>query len=327
MKNLPTLATLSLIGLVGMPAFGQSRSERVDQIAQALSTATQARSDQTRNTQPVQVSPERLMREKMTSVDFDAMPARLALEVWSQQTGVSLVVNWASLELANVDPETPITLKLNRVPAEAVIQLIVGQMQTEVFSEDRLIVDVEPWFVRVMTKRDALRRSDTRVYLIGDLLMTIPHFDGAPDFDLNAALSNTSTGGSNGGGGGGANGGGLFFADNQQPVEREPTKREKAERLMDLIRDSIEPDIWRANGGEYASIRYLNNMLIIRAPDFVHQQIGIPSSGKRSNATTSRTSSNQRAKNQQERGNRQQAPASSSGNVAGVAPRTKSLPR
>ena len=36
----------------------------------------------------------------------------------------------------------------------------------------------------------------------------------------------------------------------------------------------MEPDAWDINGGEYATIRYYQGTLIIRAPDYIHRQIG-----------------------------------------------------
>lgn len=291
MKHLPALATLSLIGLVGMPALGQSRSERVDKLTTMLATA--AASDTKSDTeyvdaktgQTIRATPAQLMRETLTNVDYDAIPGRLALEIWSNQTQVPLVVNWNSLEAQGVDTTTPITLKLNRVPAELILKLIIDQMHPDPIADDELLVDVQQWYVRVGTKRDALRRSTTKIYFIGDLLMSIPNFDKAPKFDLNEALSNTSSGGSNSGGGGGK---GLFGGNDEVEEEREPSKLEKAEKIMDMIRDTIEPGIWLDQGGEYASVRYLNGMLIVKAPQFVHEQIGVPFSN--SSKRTSRSS-------------------------------------
>ena len=48
---------------------------------------------------------------------------------------------------------------------------------------------------------------------------------------------------------------------------------EQAYTLVDLIRMVIEPDGWRANGGDWASIQFYQGALIVRAPDFIHRQI------------------------------------------------------
>ncbi|MHC4382724.1 MAG: hypothetical protein ACYS0J_07845, partial [Planctomycetota bacterium] len=52
------------------------------------------------------------------------------------------------------------------------------------------------------------------------------------------------------------------------------TETERAQVIIDLITESIEPDAWDVNGGDWATIRYYTGTLIIRAPDYIHRQIG-----------------------------------------------------
>lgn len=334
MKLRPAFATLSLIAAVSMPAFAQSRNERVNQIASALSAGINddASSDtvytDARTGEVIRATPAQLMRETMTSVDFKDMPGKMALEIWSDQTNVPLVVSWKSLEAQGVDPNAPITLTLGKVPAEQVLKLIVQQLHPDPLGNDELLLDIQQWYVRIMTKEDALRRSSTKLYFIGDLLMDIPNFKG-PDFDLNQALSNTNSGGSGGdaGGGGGDQGNQLFPDENDDDKEKVLTKEEKAEQICDMIRNTIEPDIWRENGGEYGSVRYYRGMLVVKAPDFVHQQIGgmtgssvnKPAHKRKTTTTSNRSSADADASRQGKR--------SSPGNVAGVGPDAPRIPR
>jgi hypothetical protein len=55
-----------------------------------------------------------------------------------------------------------------------------------------------------------------------------------------------------------------------------PTKNESGQSIAEMIRNTIEPDIWQENGGLYASARYYDGRLIVNAPLYVHRQIGIP---------------------------------------------------
>jgi hypothetical protein len=116
------------------------------------------------------------------------------------------------------------------------------------------------------------------VYDVSDIVMRLPNFTNAPSFDLNEALSNTSSGGSgNSGGGGGGSSGGIFTDDNEDDGEDEDsTKAERGESIAELIRETIEPDIWQENGGAYASVRFYDGRLIVNAPMYVHRQIGMP---------------------------------------------------
>lgn len=336
-KRRPLFATLCLAAVVGMPVLAQSRSERVNNIASALSSGINDKAPDNavytdaRTGHVIRATPAQLMREQLTSVDFKEMSGRLALEIWSNQTNVPLVVNWRALEAQGIDPNAPVTLSLGKVPAELVLNLIIQQIHPDPLANDELLLDVQQWYVRVITKEDALRRSTTKLYFIGDLLMDIPNFDNAPGFDLNEALSNTNSGGSNGGngagGGGGNQGGGLFFADdNDNREEQRLTKQEKADRIADMIRNTIEPDIWRGNGGEYGSVRYYRGMLIVKAPEFVHEQIG-GATGASINKKTTTKRSNDKRSNNSSKASTAKGQRSSPGNVAGVAPKGPSLPR
>jgi hypothetical protein len=48
----------------------------------------------------------------------------------------------------------------------------------------------------------------------------------------------------------------------------------RAEQIIELIIDLVEPAGWARNGGNWASIRYTDGVLIVRAPDFIQREIG-----------------------------------------------------
>ncbi|MCH2161390.1 MAG: hypothetical protein MK085_05905, partial [Phycisphaerales bacterium] len=52
------------------------------------------------------------------------------------------------------------------------------------------------------------------------------------------------------------------------------SEEEKVEQIIDIILEVVEPEMWVENGGDAASIRYYQGVLIVRAPDFVHRLIG-----------------------------------------------------
>lgn len=302
MKYRPIAATAALLAAaMTMPVMGQTRAEKVDALTGALGDSL---ADNPRNGEkveftaagddPVQgaATPRQLLDATTMNIDMRDTPARLALEIWSQQTQIPLIVNWAALEAAGFDLNQTLTLTLRRVPAEMALKLLIGQMNAEAFDNDRLLMETNEYFVRIMTRDEALRRSTTKMYFIGDLLMDVPNFEG-PNFDINSALSNTNSGGGGNGGGGGGQGGGLFPDDDDRNETPQKSAAEKAEEIADLIRETIEPEIWRANGGEYASIRYIRGMLVVRAPQFVHDQIGMPAAEPRSRRSTTRDARDQ----------------------------------
>lgn len=342
MKRSSALATVCLAGLMGLPVLAQTRQERREKLNNVIAQATRdsnttTRSRATTTAEPTRASPGQLMREPMSVVDLREVPAKDALGMWSKQSDVPLIINWKSLENQGIDSQTPITLRLNDVSSGRVLALIIKQMHPNPFGDDRLIVQSTRWYVSVITKRDALNESVTKIYMINDMLMELPNFDDAPGFDLNAALSNTSTGGSNGGGQGGNNGNsGNPFGDTDDSRERvrTPSKGERAETIADIIRSSIEPDIWKKNGGDKASISYFNGMLVIKAPQYVHQKIGLPVAKRQrrysstsSNTGNSRTTSrNAGAPDAGKNSSYVKTQTSTPGNVAGVSQTVRDIP-
>jgi hypothetical protein len=97
-------------------------------------------------------------------------------------------------------------------------------------------------------------------------------------------------GGGGGGSGGGGGGGGIIGDPGEDPERR--SEDEKSQQLMDIIVEQCEPEAWADNGGDAASMRYYQGVLIIRAPDYIHRQIdGYPFAPKRpARATTSASS-------------------------------------
>lgn len=279
MKYRPLAATAAAMSLAFvLPAGAQSRQDRADELAEMLAMAATADRQDTTYADERDATPRQLMRATLTNVDLDEVPARTAIEMWAIQTDVPVVINWNALEAEGIDLEAPVTLNLRRVPAETALRLILRQMNPDPIGNDELLMETTEWYVQILTKGEALQNSTTKMYFIGDLLMDIPNFEG-PEFDLNNALSNTNSGGSNsGGGGGGQGGGGLFPDDNNQTEEPTLSREERAEQIADIIRDTIEPDIWEANGGDYASVRFYRGMLVVKAPQYVHDQIGVPTS-------------------------------------------------
>ena len=201
-------------------------------------------------------------------VNLQDRPLRDAIKWYTTFTGVPVVINWRAMEQAGVDPETEVTIRLTNVPAQDLLTLILRMGAPDA----RLLYETTPWYVQVMTRPQANEQRVTRVYDVADLLMEVPHFDNAPEFDLNNALSNTNSGGSNGRSGGSNQG---PFADRERTKEPVRTRSERGEDLAQLVRDTIEPDVWDTMGGQ-STIKYFNGRLIVSAPRYVHAQIGMP---------------------------------------------------
>ena len=256
-------AATALLTTLGLPTLAQAQQDN-------RHPAQAAREQERRAT------PQQLLRSTLTDIHLEQVPAQTALDMWSLKTEIPLVINWNALEAEGIDPDAPVTLNLKRVPAQTALELILRQMHPHPVGDDKLIVQSTRWYVRILTRGEALQHSVTKLYFIGDLLMEIPNFAG-PNVDLGDALSNTGAGGAGSGTG--------FIGDNNdddRPEDNPASRAEWAEVIMDLVRSTIEPEIWDANGGEHASVRYFRNMLVVSAPEYVHEQIGVPTPGPRS---------------------------------------------
>ncbi|MBI1367987.1 MAG: hypothetical protein GC162_04970 [Planctomycetes bacterium] len=196
---------------------------------------------------------------------FGEMSARQAFDWLATVSGLPLVINWEKLGEEGIDEKQNVTLP---VGADITVARALDMLVKQIAVDNNLLWEPTPWYVEILTKNQANLRTTVITYPIGDLLHVVPQFDNAPDFDLTAITN--SSGGSKGGG----SGSGDLFGDTSNDKGKDQTAKEKGEELARIIRDTIEPDLWRANGGNVCSITYFDRSLIIRAPAYVHRQIG-----------------------------------------------------
>ena len=103
------------------------------------------------------------------------------------------------------------------------------------------MVYVWPGYVEVLSKEHASRSRVTRLYEVRDIVTDVPDFRAGRGGGEGARVSKGVTG----------------------------------QSLADLIRAMVEPEVWSEQGGQ-STIRYSRGNLIVKAPYFVHAQIGLP---------------------------------------------------
>jgi hypothetical protein len=222
------------------------------------------------------------------SVDFAETTAKDAFDYFKKNLGVQMIVRFRSDRFPEgIDPEATITLKLDSTPALTVLEQMMAQVCTNVPCTWQL----KSTFLEIGTKPDLSRPGDLelKLYPVRDILYEAPVFDNAPDFNIDTALAQgmPGMGGMGGGGGGGGMGGGgggfggaggggggmgggAPFGQPSGDAER-TSHEELAGKLIRLIQLTIEPDVW-ASGA--ATIEYFQGSLMVKAPDFVHRQLG-----------------------------------------------------
>jgi uncharacterized membrane protein YgcG len=212
----------------------------------------------------------------MPELKFDGIAFSDAVDFLRDVTAANLVVNWRALEGAGVTKDTVVNLKVRGVSLRKALSLLLAEAGG---ADGAITYTVDEGIIEITTTELADRKMTTPIYPVGDLLVDIPNFVG-PTFDLTQNNSSGSSGGRGGGGGSnsqglfsGSGGGGGNNADRGESADSKKTKDERGQELIDLIRDTIYPDIWRENGGT-ASIRMFRDNLIVTAPAKVHEAIG-----------------------------------------------------
>jgi type II secretory pathway component GspD/PulD (secretin)/tetratricopeptide (TPR) repeat protein len=176
-------------------------------------------------------------------------------------TGVNIFVNWRALEDAGIERGAPVTLQLANVPADKALSLILDQVGGDLV---KLGYNIDDGVLTISTRENLSKNTIIRTYDIRDLLVVPPTFTDAPQFDLTAV---TQSGGSQGGGGG------SLFTEAAGGAAGGAGRAELMEQIQQLIRDTVDPENWRTNGGLVSSMSELNGTLIINTTSVNHRDI------------------------------------------------------
>ncbi|MHC4429488.1 MAG: type II secretion system protein GspD, partial [Planctomycetota bacterium] len=218
-------------------------------------------------------------------VDFPGASFEGVVGYLSQVTGENIYVDWKALDLIGVRPTDPVTLQLNNVSVDAVLDRVLEQVGNGI---DRPRWAVEDGMIRISSEEALRQNTVTVVYDIRDLLFEVPYFGNAPDLNLSSALGQVGGSGGGGfsggggiGGGGGLGGGGGFgsgggggaiFSD---PGDEPPrvAREELVAQIVDIIQQNVDPDGWRDLGGDTSTLQELNGNLIVTSTLRQHRNI------------------------------------------------------
>jgi hypothetical protein len=281
------LLAATLVAGVAVAAHAQNLSDRFAEVAKMRQEAASQ-----------DVTGARLLGALLytdITVEFKDTKVKDAIDFIANALGVPLVARYQSDRIGTgIDPEMEVTLKVDGKPALNVLEMILEQVSVDTPATWQL----RGSFIEVGTK-DRLSvpaAREVRLYPIRDLIFEPPLFDNAPNFNLNQAIQQ----GNNGryrrrrrwrvrrwrrrwrirrwrrrlrwravaAAVAVAAGGGIFGDPGEAP-DAVP-EEERAQKIIDIITESIEPDAWL----DIASIRYYQGVLIIRAPDYIQRQIG-----------------------------------------------------
>ena len=198
-------------------------------------------------------------------VSFDDTPLGEVIETLQDTQQVNMTVVWSDLELQGITEDEPVTLIL---PEEVTFRKTLDEVLAQLGGGTvELGYVVSEGIIKIAT-RDLLDRDVlVEVYDITDLLHPVPDYLNAPEVNL-------QQGGGGGGAGGGSasqnpfqGGGGGGGGDEEVDIEA------RANEIVELIRETIEPESWREAGGTDASIHAFDSNLVVTQTASAHEQV------------------------------------------------------
>ena len=201
------------------------------------------------------------------TANFSGVALGDAIDYIRDVSQANIHVNWRALEEAGVGKDTVVNLRLRSVPLKTVLRLMLN----EAGGGTGLTYYVADGVIEITTQELADKELITKVYPIDDLIMDFPD-PVPPEFNIQAQAQTSGKGG----GGGGSSGQGLLGGGGNtggnQGLENQRSAQARAEDLIKIIQDSIQPNVWKENGG-LATIHFFKGSLIVTAPRSVHQAL------------------------------------------------------
>ncbi|MEM9753854.1 MAG: hypothetical protein AAF916_10800, partial [Planctomycetota bacterium] len=200
--------------------------------------------------------------EQVVPVQFEANPLEAVIGFIRTTTGVNIFVNWPALNVEGIEEDMPITLELADVSARVALEKVLDLANNAAGAVSEATYTIVDGVVEINTQANLNRTTEARVYDIRDLLVQVPNFTDAPEFELSEALSSSI------GDGGGTS---IFGDAEEDDVDEDEEREQLIEDIQLIIQESVgEIEAWDA--GE-ASIQELNGNLIIKATPQYHRQI------------------------------------------------------
>ncbi len=201
-----------------------------------------------------------LNAKRIPSVAFTDNSLSDVVQFVQTVTQQNLDVDWASLEQANIQKETTVSLNLTNVTIKTLLDRVVEKISGSDKSS-RADWTVNEGVVTIASEDKIRKNTVLVIYDVHDLLLEVPDYTDVPRIDLQQALQ------SNQGGGGGQS----PFRE-QGNNDRQQQLRDRQQRMDDLISiitSNIDFEGWQDNGGDTGKIQKLinnANLIITNTP-------------------------------------------------------------
>jgi len=244
---LGSLSAPGLIGTTGMLGFLAEES-----------VATEYQADKSESRAKAETL--RLMSKPVT-LDVEDQPLEDIINFIMDVTGAEIEpIYLESLASTGMDPDTLLTIRVNAVPALTLLERVLKRTErVEAIGEEYTWQFTDIGSIQCGPKTVLNEEQRIELYDIADMTMVIPDFDNAPRFNIQQSSGSGSSGRSP-------------FSGSSTRITLEPSA-DRAQKIIDLIESSVEPDQWANAGGDGASLTIYGSSLVISAPDYIHRQI------------------------------------------------------
>lgn len=175
-------------------------------------------------------------------------------------TGLNFDIDWGSLGELNIQPETTVSLSLkNNVPVSTVLDRILEKVSPD--PTQRAGWAVEDGVVTVASDAVLRKKKLTVVYDVKDLLVEVPDYTNAPEFDLQSVLQSGQGGGQS-----------PFTNTQDEDIERRPLD-ERTRDIIDIVQQLVDFEGWRDNGGDTGFIQQFGGVLLVTNTAKNHREI------------------------------------------------------
>jgi type II secretory pathway component GspD/PulD (secretin) len=208
-----------------------------------------------------------ILESKKVPVAFNETPLSSVVSFIGAVTNLNIDVDWPSLENVGIDKEAPITLNLTQVPVKTVLDRVVEKVSPDAGGTAGAAWSINDGVLTIASREVINKNKALVIYDIRDLLIEVPDYTQAPEFDLQQVLQNR---------GGRGGGGGQSPFQNANEGNDQQDRRSLEDRTNDLIRiitTNVDANGWQENGGDVGYIQQLQGSLIITNTPANHRAI------------------------------------------------------
>ncbi len=203
----------------------------------------------------------RLNDTRIPTIEFPNRTLEQALGYIAETHGINMNVDWDSLAQIDITRDRQVDLTLKNVTLGSLLDRVLEKVSEAGFGTDKAAWAVRDGILEIASDEKIRKHTVLDVYDIRDLIVEVPDYTNAPEFDLNNVLQS-------GQGGGGQS----PFQQNEEDIEREPLQ-DRIDRMKDMIEQLVDPLGWENGGGTTGRIFDWQGQLVIVNTPANHREI------------------------------------------------------